>query len=177
MTKKIAIIIAPKGFQDIEFGTPYKYFKDNGAIVDVYSTIRGLAVGSLGSTYKVSDSLSELHVQGYDAIIFIGGPGTPIVRNDNHSETIVKEAIKHGKVLGAICWSPTILAKAGLLKGKNATVWDGMDEEFGMLTSEYLEMSGANYTGQNVTVDDNIITANGPAAAQAYAEAVWKKIS
>jgi len=173
---RIAMIISPKGFQDVEFAVPYKYFRDNDATVDVYSTVKGIAVGSLGSVYKINETLDELNVSNYDAIVFIGGPGTPIVRSDENSERIAQQAVKERKVLGAICWSPTILAKAGVLKGKNATGWDGMDEEFSMLTSEYLEMSGAKYTGHGVTVDGNIITADGPNSAQKYAEEIWKRL-
>jgi protease I len=175
--KKIAIIIAPKGYQDTEFGTPYRYFLDHGAAVDVYSTKKGIAYGALGGTFNVEHTLNELNAGNYNAIIFIGGPGTPIVRADVNSGKIAVSAVNAGKVLGAICWSPTILAKAGVLKGKNATVWYGPDSEFGMLTSEYLEENGASYTGEDVSVDGNIITANGPAAAQKYAEAIWSKLT
>jgi len=174
--KKIAMIISPKGYQDTEFGTPYKYFKDQGATVDVYSTKKGTAYGSVGGTFNVEHSLSELNASNYNAIVFVGGPGTPLLRSDSYSVKIAKDAIAVGKILGAICWSPTILAKAGLLKGKNATVWYGPDSEFSMLTSEYLEEQGAKYTGQDVTIDGNIITANGPLAAQKYAESLWKKL-
>lgn len=174
--KKIAMIIAPKGYQDLEFGTPYKYFKDQGATVDVYSTKKGMAAGSHGGSFNVEHALSELTVTNYNAIVFVGGPGTVLVRNDSNATRIAKDAVTNNKVLGAICWSPTILAKAGVLKGKSATLWYGPDPELGMLTSEYLLEQGGKYTGQDITVDGNIITANGPPAAQKYAEAIWKKM-
>jgi len=175
---RIAMIIAPRGFQDTEFNIPYEYFKNHGAIVDVYSTKVGIAHGSMGITFNIEDkhALEYLDVKNYDAIVFVGGPGTPIVRKDDNSERVAKDAFDFGKILGAICWSPTILAKAELLKDKNVTVWDGEDDELGMLTSEYLESKGANYTAEDVTVDGKIITANGPRAAQGYAEAIWKML-
>ena len=175
--KKIAMIIAPRGYQDVEFGTPYTYFTDHGATVDVYSTQKGTANGSLGGKVKVEHDLSELNVSNYNAIVFIGGPGTSLVRNDNNSIKIAKDSVNAGKVLGAICLSPTILAKAGVLKGKNATVWYGPDSELDMLTSEYLEKQGARYTSSDVTVDGNIITADGPKSALKYATEIWKKLT
>lgn len=175
--KKIAMIISPKGYQDTEFGTPYRYFRDQGATVDVYSTKKGTAYGSVGGTFNVEHTLNELNASNYNAVVFIGGPGTPLVRSDSNSVKIAKDTINSGKILGAICWSPTILAKAGVLQGKNATVWYGPDAELGMLTSEFLEEQGAKYTGQDVTVDGNIITADGPSSAQKYAEAIWKKLT
>ncbi|MGV8141821.1 MAG: DJ-1/PfpI family protein [Candidatus Woesearchaeota archaeon] len=174
--KKIAMIIAPKGYQDTEFGTPYSYFKVKEALIDVYSTKKGLATGAGGGTFNIEHTLEELDVSNYDAIVFIGGPGTWIVRNDSNSVKVANDALASGKILAAICWSPTILAKAGVLKGKNATVWYGQDSEYDMLTSEYLDEQGAVYTGQDLTIDENIITANGPGAAQKYAEAIWNKL-
>lgn len=136
---KAAIIIAPKGFQDKEFDAPYNLLKKSRIFVDVYSTAIGIAHGKLGATFNVKKSLAELDAKNYDAIIFIGGPGTPLVRADDNSLRIAREAYKNKKIIAAICWSPTILAKAGILKGKKATVWLGNDDEYGMKTSEYLE--------------------------------------
>ncbi|MGV8171339.1 MAG: DJ-1/PfpI family protein [Candidatus Woesearchaeota archaeon] len=175
--KNIAMIIAPKGYQDTEFNVPYRYFRYQGASVDVYSTKKGIATGALGGTFDIEHTLSELNVNNYNAIVFVGGPGTPLLRNDSNAVRIAKDAITSNKVLGAICWSPTILAKAGILKDKNATVWSGPDTELSMYTSEYLQEQGAIYTGQDVTIDGNIITADGPGSAQKYAETIWKKLT
>jgi protease I len=175
-SKKIAIIIAPKDYQDMEFGVPYNYFLDNHYFVEVYSTKKGIAVGAFGSQFDVEHDLSELDVKKYDAIAFVGGAGTKIVRDDERSIKILQDAVKNDKIIGAICWSPTILAKAGILRAKNATVWYGNDPEFKMLTSEYLEEQGANYTDEDVTVDGNIITANGPKVALRYSQAIVKKL-
>jgi protease I len=180
MTKKeikIAIIIGFIGYQDTEFSTPYQYFIDHNAKVEVYSTKKGIARGMNGGTFSVEHDLSELNVDNYNAIVFVGGSGTLLVRNEDKSLKIAKKALETNKILAAICWSPTVLAKAGVLKGKNATVWYGPDPELKILTSEYIEKQGAKYTGQDVTIDGNIITANGPRAALKYAEEIWNKIN
>jgi protease I len=173
MEKKIAIIIAHENFQDVEFGTPYKFFTDNGAKVDVFSNVGGTAIGSFGLEVEVNGTLDQLKVKDYDAIVFIGGSGTPSVRKEPRALEIAREAVKEGKVLGAICWSPTILAKAGVLNGINATVWLGHDSEYGMTTNMVLLKYGANYAGQELIVDKKIVTANGPPAAGKYAKAIW----
>ena len=66
------------------------------------------------------------------------------------------------KLVAAICVSPNTLANAGLLQGKQATVWE--DEEL----IQNLKDKGANYTGLNVTIDGRIVTANGPHAAKEF---------
>lgn len=175
-TKKIAMIISPKGFQDREFSIPYKSFCEENILVDVYSTIKGIAQGSAGSRVKIEKDLSELKVDDYDSIVFVGGPGTIIVRDDSRSIQIAQQAFNKDKIVAAICWSPTILAKAGILSQIKATVWNGMDKEYNMLTSKYLEEKNAIYTGKETTVDKNIITANGPMAAEEFAKAIIAKV-
>ena len=73
-------------------------------------------------------------------------------------------AAESGKPLGAICVSPTILANAGVLKGRNATVWPSQ--------SKALVSGGATYTAQPVETDGPIITADGPASATRFGEAI-----
>jgi len=173
MEKRIAMIIAHEGFQDVEFGTPYKFFTDHGAKVDIFSNKNGTATGGFGLEVEVNGTLDQLKVDDYDAIVFIGGPGTPSLRKEPRALEIAQEAVKKGKVLGAICWSPTILAKAGALNGINATVWLGNDPEYGMTTNMVLAKYGANYAGQDLITDGKIVTANGPPAAEKYAKAIW----
>jgi protease I len=71
------------------------------------------------------------------------------------------------KVVGAICLAPFTLGYAGVLKGRRATAWTGGRFTPGMLAAE-----GALFRDESVVVDENLITANGPDAARAFAKAV-----
>ncbi|MEM3519623.1 MAG: DJ-1/PfpI family protein, partial [Candidatus Hadarchaeales archaeon] len=102
-----------------------------------------------------------------DAIIFVGGSGSSLYFNDPTALAIAKEAFTKKKVVGAICIAPVILANAGVLKGKNATVWDG---EF----VEKIERGGAKFVNRPVVVDGNVVTANGPQAAREFGRAIAK---
>ena len=169
---KVVMVIAPENFRDEELLIPKQYLEENGVEVDVASTKKGSAVGMLGAKIEVKKTLSDINVDEYDGIIFVGGSGTPIVRNDERAITLAQSFYQQGKVVAAICWAPTILAKAGILKGKQATVWRGPDMEYGKSTDVVLEDFGAKYTGEGVTVDGNIVTANGPANARLFAEQI-----
>ncbi len=171
---KIAIIIAPKDFRDEEFFVPYNYFREKGYSVEVFSTKKGIAKGKLGGEFEVKHLIDELRVDDFNAIVFVGGPGTPIVRDYEKVYEKIKEANEKGKLIAAICWSPTILAKSGILKGKKATVWFGND--FEGTTKDYLEKYGAVFTGKDVERDGDIITANGPRAALDYAKEIEKAL-
>ncbi|HNT27825.1 MAG TPA: DJ-1/PfpI family protein [bacterium] len=174
--KKILMIIAPEKFRDEEFAVPHAHFAALGAQVTVASTRKGTATGMFGAKAEATATLAEVKATDYDAVVFVGGAGVPTVRAEPRAVEIAKEA-KGLPVLAAICWAPTILAKAGVLAGKKATVWKGDDAEYGMTTDKMLEKNGAKFTGEEVTVDGNIVTGNGPAAAQKFAEAIEKRLS
>lgn len=174
--KKIVMVVAPENFRDEEFDVPFAYFESKGIEIAVASTRTGTCTGAGGGSTEAALSLAEVKASDYDGVVFVGGPGTPTVRASSESVRIAKEFASAGKVVASICWAGTILAKAGVLEGKNATVWNGNDAELGMTTSEYLESKGAHYTGQGVTVDGNFITADGPRSAQKFAEEIVKKL-
>ncbi|HOW52084.1 MAG TPA: DJ-1/PfpI family protein [bacterium] len=174
--KKILMIVAPERFRDEEYAVPHAHFIGLGAKVTVASLKKGMATGMFGVKAEATVTLIEVKTADYDAVVFVGGSGTPLVRADARAVEIAKEAKGH-PVLAAICWAPTILAKAGVLAGRKATVWQGEDAEYGMTTDKMLEKNGAKYTGEEVTVDGNIVTGNGPHAAKRFAEAIEKKLA
>jgi protease I len=174
--KKILMIIAADKFRDEEFEIPFKKFTESGAEVTVASTKKGTAKGMLGMTFEVKTTLSEVKEKDYNGVVFVGGAGVPDVRADKRALEIA-ENCADSELLAAICWAPTILAKSGSLKNRKATVWLGEDPEYGKTTAEVLAQYGASYEGDEVVVDGNIVTGNGPDAALKFAEAVEKKLS
>lgn len=171
----ILMVVSPEKFRDEELFVPKEYFEKHGIKVDVASTRTGICNGMLGGSISATLAINQIDTSHYDAVVFVGGAGTPLVRKDSNAIRIAREAFAKGKLVCAICWAPTILAKAGILNGKNATVWVGPDKEFGVGTNEYLERQGAHYVAKGVVEDDNIITADGPASALEFAKRIVKK--
>jgi len=163
--KKIAIIIAFKNFKDEEYFTPRKILEEAGAKIKVVSNETGTAFGAEGLQVNIDAELSDLDVSNFDAVVFVGGPGALDNLNNQDSYRVIREAVKQNKVLAAICISPVILAKAGVLNGKKATVWTN---PLNKKPKKILEENGAIFVEQNVVVDGNIITANGPDAAAEF---------
>lgn len=171
---KIVMIVAPEGYRDEELDVPKKHFEGNGHDVTVASTKKGTCTGAKGGTVEATFTLEEITVDDYDAVIFVGGPGTPIIRKEAKATEIAKEAAAKEKVVAAICWACTTLAKAGILEGKKATVWVGNDSEYGMTTDKVMEKFGASYEKKGVVVDGKFVTADGPAHAEQFAEEIEK---
>ena len=72
-----------------------------------------------------------------------------------------------GKPYGAICISPRILARAGVLEGKNAVGWNKDDE-----APDIFKDHGATFVEGAVHVDGNVVTAAGPDAAKDFGRAI-----
>jgi protease I len=172
--KKIALIIAFRDFRDEEYFIPKEAFEKAGAKIVTVSAFAGKATGVEGGEAEVNLLIDDLKVDDFDAILFIGGPGATIYQEDERAHSIAQEAQEKGKVLGAICIAPTILAKAGVLDGKKATVWSGPLDKSPI---KLLQEQGAKYLDRPVVVDGKIITANGPAAAKEFAEKVVEALT
>lgn len=160
MRKTIALVIAEKTFRDEEYQIPKKILERNGHKVLTVSTSLNEAVGKLGMKVKPDILVEQINSREIDALIFVGGGGSSQYFEDLTAHRLAKQVYEQGKIVGAICIAPVILAKAGLLKGKRATVFpDGVNE---------LANNGAVYTGALVEVDGKIITGSGPEAAEAF---------
>jgi len=167
---RVLEIIAPKGFQELEYSIPKQIFLENGLEVITASTEK-IAKSHMGNEQIVDLNISEVKVEDYDVVVFIGGGGALVYQNNEFALNICKEAVKQNKLLCAICIAPIILAQSGVLKGKKATVWNGDGEP-----AKILEKFGAKFTDEEVTIDGNIITANGPPSAEKFAKTILKTI-
>jgi len=168
--KRVLMVIAPENFRDEELLHTKEELERAKASVTIASTKTTAARGMFGAMIKPDIKLEQVKVDEYDAVIFVGGGGSAVYFNDSRALSIAREAFKKGKKTCAICIAPIILANAGILKGKRATVWDGDYVEM-------LEAGGASYTGRPVEVDGNILTANGPNAARDFGRTIAKELA
>ncbi len=167
--KNVLMIIAAGRFQDEEFGQPYGLLTLLGASVKVACSRKGTAKGIFGRQVNPDLLVGEAKAGDYDAIVFIGGPGASEYFNNPAAQSLARDAVAKGKILGAICIAPVTLANAGVLKGKKATVFPSEQDQ--------LAGQGAQLTKLNVVVDGKIVTAVGPQAAREFAETLAKLIA
>lgn len=171
--KKILFIVAGKNFRDEECFGPKKILEAAGAEVKIASNAMTEAEGSKGGRIKVDLLVLEARAEDFDAIVFVGGSGALDNLDNPCSYELARKAAAAGKIVAAICVAPAILAKAGVLRGKRATVWTSpTDREM----AEILKENGADYLDKNVVVDGKIITANGPEAAEEFGKELLKNL-
>lgn len=162
--KRVVMIIAPENFRDEELIEPQNVLTGQGAEVKVASVSTETAKGMLDAQVKPDLLVNDLKPQEWDAIILVGGTGASVYWEDTLVHSMLNEAIKQNKIVGAICIAPVTLANAGILSGKKATVYPS---EEGKLNDK-----GAECTGKRVERDGNIITASGPPAAREFGNVI-----
>lgn len=160
--KRIAMVIGISGYDTSELYEPKKLFESQGGIVHVVSTEKGEAISGAGVSAKVDITIDSLSVRDYDAIIFVGGSGAGYYYDNPQAHTIAQETLKDKKILASICAASTVLANAGVLKGKEATGY----------YKEPIVENGGHYSTKFVARDGNLITAIGPNVVKEFAEEI-----
>jgi len=165
---KVLMIIAPRNFRDEELFQPKEELEKTGNSVTIASTTTDIATGMLGGTAKPDLTINNVDVDDYDAVVFVGGTGSSVYFKDPRAHEIARTANEKGKLIGAICIAPSTLANAGLLRGKKATSYPSEKNN--------LRSKGANFTGNPVEKDGNIITATGPSSAREFGRTIAKSL-
>ena len=159
--KKILMVLAPKDFRDIEFIVPKAFWKQKGFDIITISTV-AISKGAFGYQHKNDLLLKDATVQGYDALFFVGGYGSVATYlNDETAKNLAVNFIMAKKPVGSICVAPRCFLNWGILKGKKMTGWN--DDN---VLQDMSEKNDATYTGETVTVDGLLLTADGPTASE-----------
>ena len=160
-------MIAPERFRDEELLEPRRALEERGVAVTVASTRPGTAAGMLGAEVAIDCTVREVEPSQYDAVAVAGGAGSPAHLWDSAPLlALVRAFHATGKPVAAICLSGAVLARAGVLQGRRATVYPAPRAIL------ELKRAGATYVGDAVVVDGTIITASGPEAAVLFGAAL-----
>lgn len=162
--KQVLMVIASSDFRDEEYFTPRQIFEKVGLKVKVASSVQRECKGMLGGKVVPDVLLSSAKIEDFAAVVFVGGLGAKEYWSSPEAHQILKKAKDGGLVIGAICIAPVTLAEAGLLKGRQATVYKSCKKQ--------LEDRGAKFADKDVVVDGRVVTANGPEAAKEFGETI-----
>ncbi len=149
------------GFEELEAITVVDLFRRADIQIKVISLMDEIGIyGSKGIRIEADEFYGFSDFSNAQMVILPGGmPGTTNLCNHYEFNRELKKYYDAGGTIAAICAAPMVLAKAGMLKGKDATIYDGMEEE----------LVDAKYVKEDVVVSDNIITARGPGLAIDFA--------
>ena len=147
--KKTAILFA-NGYEEVEALTVVDLLRRAKIGCEILSVAdSGQVTGSHGISIGADRNFSGTDFSQYDGVILPGGmPGTTNLAADERVLALLRSFAAAGKLTAAICAAPTVLAKAGLLEGKKAVCYPGMEEQ----------LTGAKVSFDPVAVDGTVIT-------------------
>ena len=166
---KVLMIIPPERFRDEELFQTREELINAGHNITIASTHMGICCGSRGGEAEAEITLEAVSVKDYDGVVFVGGGGSKLLFNNPTAQGIARDMFQQGKVVAAICLAPVILAKAGILQNKKATVVGTEAKTIGDL--------GAIYMGPGVYTDGKIVTGNAPKASHLFGKTIAEVLS
>lgn len=157
-----------EGFEEVEALTVVDVLRRAEADVKTVSvTGSRMVTGTHGIPVEADLLFEDADYDKCEMIVLPGGlPGSTNLQAHEGLTANIRAFASAGKKLAAICAAPMVFGSCGILDGKKATIYPGMEE--------YL--TGAEPTGEAVTVDGNIITGQGPALAMEFALAIAENV-
>jgi len=158
---RAAVLFAP-GFEEIEGLTVVDLLRRAKIETIIVGVEEKEITAAHNVTIKTDLTLDQLQINEFDALILPGGsPGFIHLQENKTVLSLIKDVFTEKKIVAAICASPSVLSKAGVLKNKKATIYPGMEEE--------IKKGGGTVVDDLVVVDDTIVTSKGPATTILFA--------
>ena len=149
-----AFLFLATGFEEMEaIGTIDILRRGNIETTTVSITGEQTVTGVHGIPVIADALFEDIDYSTADALILPGGgPGSLLLNQHAALRQALVDACANGKLIAAICAAPRVFGSLGLLNGKNATCYPGIEPE----------LTGANIISAPVIIDQNIITGRGP---------------
>ena len=140
------------GFEEVEALTVVDILRRTGIETDMVSVTGELMVtGSHGITVQMDKLFEEIDDSAEMLVLPGGVPGTPNLKAHQGLADMITRYNEAGKYLAAICAAPTVYGDMGLLVGRHATCYPGMEDS----------LLGAEVLTDAVVVDGHFITSRG----------------
>ena len=152
----VYVLLAP-GFEEAEALVPVDLLRRANVETATVSLTGEPVPGSHGITVTADLVMDQVDLDRAEMVVLPGGgPGYKNLGADPRVEQLVRRAVERDIWVAAICAAPTLLGKWGLLEGKQAVCYPGMESG---LTGAQARMD------QGVVVDGRIITGRAAGSA------------
>ena len=168
--RKTAAIMLGEGFEPVEVIAPADALRRAGVAVTLVSTMGEAVVEAAHGIRVTADALeADVDLGAFDMLVVPGGSlGVENLAKSDALAAALRERMADGRLVGAICAGPTILADLGLLEGRRAVCYPGCEEGF---------PAGAYQAGVDVCVDGGLVTATGPGKALDFGIALVRAVA
>jgi protease I len=173
--RKVAILLAPVGSEQVEFTEPKKAVEDAGAQVDVVGIQTGEAQTmnsdvNMGETFTVEKTFSDVSPDDYDALIVPGGTvGADNLRGSEEAVNFVHGFFEQQKPVGVICHGPWTLVEADVVRGRTLTSYPTLQTD--------IRNAGGEWVDQEVVTDQGLVTSRNPDDLPAFCSKLVEEIA
>ena len=156
--KRVAFLFT-EGVEQVELEKPLEAVREAGAEPELISLDTGKVQmfqhHDKGDTIEATKAVSDADASDYAGLVLPGGVINPDqLRADQDAVSFVRSFFEQHKPVGAICHAPWTLIEAGVVKGRKLTSWPSLQTD--------LRNAGADWTDQEVVVDNGLVTSRNP---------------
>jgi len=163
--KRIAILVANEGVEQVELTSPFDAVRDAGAEVELLAPagdeIQAFNHLDKGDTFTPDKVVGEADPDDYDGLVLPGGvANADQLRTDTDAVQFVRSFFEAGKPVGAICHGPWTLINADVVDGRTLTSWPSLQAD--------LRNAGAEWVDEEVHVDQGLVSSRKPDDLDAF---------
>ena len=153
-------MLLANGYEEAEAIVPCDILRRGGVEVKLVGVTGKTAVSARNIRLDTDLLLEELDSSDLEMLVLPGGLDSTNTRAANETvQSLIRDTLEKGKWLAAICAAPTVFGGMGILEGRKAVCYPGMEEG----------LKGAcPCKGEQVVVDGKIITGEGPGSAYEF---------
>ena len=129
---------------------------------------------SFNQKFVVNYLVNEVDIDSFHALVIPGGFKNYGYYEDAYNIEflkIIREFNSQNKIIASVCVGALPLAKSGILKNKNATTYNQTEYR------QKLKNNGVVVSNEQIEIDDNLITSNGPSTAVEVAFILLKRLT
>ncbi len=163
--KRIAILVANEGVEQVELTKPRDALRAAGAEVELLAPegdeIQAFNHLDKGDTFSPDKTVGEADPGDYDGLVLPGGVANPDqLRTATDAVQFVRSFFEAGKPVGVICHGPWTLINADVVDGRTLTSWPSLQTD--------LRNAGADWVDEEVHVDQGLVSSRKPDDLDAF---------
>jgi protease I len=157
--KRIAILVANEGVEQVELTSPRNALDEAGADIDLLALeedeIQAFNHLDKGDTFTPDRAVGEADPDDYDGLVLPGGVANPDqLRTKEGAIRFLQDLFSEGKPAGVICHGPWTLVEADLVRDRRLTSWPSLQTD--------IRNAGGEWVDEEVVVDQGLVSSRKP---------------
>jgi protease I len=163
--RRVAVLVANEGVEQIEMTTPIEALREAGADVDLIAPedeeIQAFNHLDKADTFTPDRTLDDADPSEYTGLLLPGGVANPdALRMQEEAVSFVRSFFDDGKPVAAICHAPWTLVEADVVRGRTLTSWPSLQTD--------IRNAGGTWVDEEVHVDQGLVTSRKPDDLDAF---------